>query len=200
MIFFETNIQDIEFKIEKLPIDYEYAVSFMEKRVNSIIEGTCPEMIWILEHPPIYTLGTSAKDDDILDPMIPHIHTKRGGQVTYHGPGQQIIYVMLKMKRFENDLKKYLEFLKESISKPLINMGIDIIQDESTVGLWAHHPLKGRSKIAFIGIRIRKGVTFHGASININPDLRAFSKIIPCGIKEESITSVAEFMPPLETY
>jgi lipoyl(octanoyl) transferase len=105
---------------------------------------------------------------------------------------------MLKMKRFENDLKKYIEFLKESVSKPLIRMGIDIIQDTSTVGLWANHPLKGRAKIAFIGIRIRKGVSFHGISININPDLKAFSIIVPCGIREEKITSVAELMPPLE--
>lgn len=193
MIFFESNIQDAELKIEKTPIDYEQAMILMEKRVDGIIQGTENELIWVLEHPPIYTLGTSAKESDILDPLVPHIHTKRGGQVTYHGPGQQIVYVMIHMKRFENDLKKYIEFLKESVSKPLIRMGIDIVQDNSTIGLWANHPLKGRSKIAFIGIRIRKGITFHGISINVNPDLTAFSKIIPCGIRGEKITSVAEF-------
>ena len=93
-----------------------------------------------------------------------------------------------------------IEFLKESVSKPLIRRGIDIIQDESTVGLWANHPLKGRCKIAFIGIRIRKGISFHGISININPDLDAFSKIVPCGIRQEKVTSVEEFMPHLEIY
>lgn len=200
MIFFENTIQDAEFKIEETPIDYEQAIILMEKRVEQIIQGTSDELIWILEHPSIYTLGTSAKEGDILDPLVPHVHTKRGGQVTYHGPGQQIVYVMLKMKRFENDLKKYLNFLKESVSKPLIRIGIDVIQNESTVGLWANHPLKGRCKIAFIGIRIRKGISFHGISININPDLNAFSKIVPCGIREEKVTSVADIVSFIRNY
>ncbi len=190
--YFGTEFDDVEWKIESEPVPYEAALDFMEKRVEAISQGTQKELILIVEHLPIYTLGTSAREEDILDAGVPFIKTSRGGQVTYHGPGQKIIYVMMKMSRFDNDLKKYLRVLKESVAKPLREMGVDIINNDSHIGLWANHPEKGPSKIAFIGIRIRKGISFHGISVNMNPDLNAFSKIVPCGVKGEKITSLVD--------
>ena len=190
--YFQTEFDDVEWKIESEQVPYEMALDFMEKRVEEILCGFEKELIWILEHPAIYTLGTSAREGDILDAGIPFTKTSRGGQVTYHGPGQKIIYVMMKMSRFDNDLKKYLRVLKESVAKPLREMGVEIINNDSHIGLWANHPEKGPAKIAFIGIRIRKGISFHGISVNVSPDLDAFSKIVPCGVKGEKITSLLD--------
>jgi lipoyl(octanoyl) transferase len=193
-------VEDLEWQVETSPVEYEYALDFMEKRVEGISKGLEKELIWILEHPAIYTLGTSAKEEDILDDTVPFIKTSRGGQVTYHGPGQKVIYVMMKMSRFGNDLKAYIRFLKDSVAKPLRDMGAKIIDNDSHVGLWVDHPEKGPSKIAFIGIRIRKGISFHGISLNVTPDLEAFSKIVPCGEPQEKITSLEDLKIPLGTY
>ena len=189
---FDCSFDDIEWRIEQSPIPYERALEFMDKRVEKILKNEKLELIWVLEHPEIYTLGTSAKDDDVLDPLIPQIKTNRGGEVTYHGPGQLIFYVMLKMSRFENDLSRFLKFLKQSVIKPLQKLGIQVIQNEKNSGIWVDHPARGKSKIGFIGIRIRKGISFHGLSLNVSPNLKAFSKIVPCGNIDEKITSLKD--------
>ena len=189
---FDCHFGDIEWRIEKSPIPYTDAIKFMDERVEKILRNEESELVWILEHPEIYTLGTSAKDDDILDPLIPQIKTNRGGEVTYHGPGQLIFYVMLKMNRFENDLSRFLKFLKQAVIKPLQKLGVQIIQNEKNSGIWVDHPMRGKSKIGFIGVRIRKGISFHGISLNVSPDLKAFSKIVPCGNINEKITSLKD--------
>jgi lipoyl(octanoyl) transferase len=182
--------ENVEWKIEEKLVEYTFSLKFMEDRLEKIHQNEAKELIWILEHEPVYTLGTSGLEEEILDKSISVLRTSRGGRVTYHGPGQIMIYALLKMSRFDMDLKKYIAFLKQAVTKPLKELGIEVIENNSKVGLWVNHPQKGPAKIAFIGIRIRKSISFHGVSLNINPDLSAFSKIVPCGEKNEIITSL----------
>lgn len=181
----------MEWKISEEPVDYPEAVEFMEKRVAAIRDGTADELVWLLEHPSIYTAGTSAKAEDLLNPKFPVFETGRGGQYTYHGPGQLIAYVMLDLKKRsqEPDLKKYICNLEQWIINTLEALDIRGERREGRVGIWVD--TDGREeKIAAIGVRVRHWVTYHGISINIDPNLSHFEGIVPCGIQGHGVTSL----------
>ena len=187
----------IEWKISHEPVNYEEAVRVMEKRVHEIRLGRAQEQVWFLEHPSLYTAGTSAKKQDLIKPdELPVYKTGRGGSYTYHGPGQRIAYVMLdltKRKHEENiDLHKYIDSLENWLIATLKNFDIIGKKRKNRVGIWVNTPKGNEAKIAAIGIRVRRWVTFHGISINNNPNLEYFNGIIPCGIRNFGVTSLAE--------
>ena len=170
--------------------EYRNAVEWMEGRATAIRAGEDDECVWLLEHPPLYTAGTSASAEDLLDPRFPVFETGRGGQYTYHGPGQRVAYVMLDLKKrqSEPDLKKYIWQLEQWIIKMLEEFDITGERREGRVGIWV--PGAVEKKIAAIGVRVRHWVTYHGIAINLNPDLSHFSGIVPCGISEHGVTSI----------
>lgn len=189
---------EIEWKISKTPVEYETAVEVMEERVASIRAGDKSELIWLLEHPPIYTAGTSAKEEDLLSPKFPVFETGRGGQYTYHGPGQRVAYVMLNLKKRQQapDIKQYIRNLEQWIIDSLQEFDIAGKRVDGRVGIWVernkdlNNEVKhAEAKIAAIGVRVRHWVTYHGISINLNPDLSHFSDIVPCGISDAGVTS-----------
>lgn len=182
---------NVEWIVEKDPVAYPQAVEWMESRVAAIHAGSAPEAIWLLEHPPLYTAGTSAQEGDLLDTRFPVFKTGRGGQYTYHGPGQRVVYVMLNLKKRqqEPDIKKYVWRLEEWIIKTLEEFDIKGERRDNRVGIWVSGPA-GENKIAAIGVRVRHWIAFHGISINVNPDLSHFSGIVPCGISEHGVTSL----------
>lgn len=183
----------VEWKIEQKSIIYENALSFMEERVDAIIKDEKSELVWLLEHPHIYTAGTSAKDCDLLRKDIPTYQTGRGGQYTYHGPGQRVAYVMLDLKsRQAQDVKLYVHNLEEWIIKTLKLIGINSERREDRIGIWVIDKQGREKKIAALGVRLRKWVTFHGVAINLNPDLSYFDGIVPCGINNFGTTSINE--------
>lgn len=167
----------------------------MEERVAAIHEGNAPEMVWLLEHPPLYTAGTSAKESDLLDARFPVHKTGRGGEHTYHGPGQRVAYVMLDLRKRQQapDLKKYIWSLEEWIIRALARFDIKGERREGRVGIWVVTP-SGEKKIAAIGVRIRRWIAFHGVAVNVDPDLSHFSGIVPCGISEYGVTSLSEIL------
>ncbi len=186
----------VEWKTEQNPIDYPFAVSEMERRVEAIRAGTEDELIWLLEHPPLYTAGTSAKAKDLLNPRFPVYTTGRGGEYTYHGPGQRVAYVMLDLRKRGPDVRAYVCALEDWIIRSLGHFDVKGERREGRIGIWVdlsrHGGLAGQeAKIAAIGIRIRRWVTYHGVAININPDLSHFGGIVPCGITEHGVTSLA---------
>lgn len=211
----------MEWKASNNLVPYEEAVAFMEERARLIHEGTAQELVWFVEHPPLYTAGTSADDSDLLQPRFPVHRTGRGGQYTYHGPGQRIAYVMLNLQNRGQDLRRYVQQLETWIIHTLADFGIKGEIREGRVGVWvkmdqpistrggvlhddpagvnarsaegAARPLlkKGsESKIAALGVRVRKWVTYHGIALNVNPDLEHYTGIIPCGVTEFGVTSL----------
>jgi lipoyl(octanoyl) transferase len=181
---------NLECKISYDPIAYEQAMDFMEERVSAIINGAENELIWLLTHESVYTAGSLAKENDLLDPNLKVINTNRGGQYTYHGPGQRVIYVMLDLKkRSLQDIRAYVKMLEETIIKTLEEFGIRGRRREGRVGIWVTHHLK-EYKIAALGVRVKKWITMHGVAVNIDPDLSYYNKIVPCGIKEYGTTSL----------
>ena len=185
----------MEIKTSAKPVDYEDAVRLMEERVAAIHSGTGDEMIWLLEHPPLYTAGTSAKAGDLLDTRFPVYQTGRGGQYTYHGPGQRVGYVMLDLKKRQQqpDIKQYVWQLEEWIIRSLSHFGVRSERREGRVGIWVDEGIR-ESKIAAIGVRVRHWVTYHGIAINVDPDLLHFAGIVPCGIREHGVTSLAKLL------
>ena len=184
-------------KSEEL-IDFSYSLDWMEKRALKIFSGECAECVWLLEHPSIYTAGTSAKIKDLKDPdRFPVIKTSRGGQYTYHGPGQRVIYVMLDLNKRGRDIKRYIKNLEIWVIRSLEKLEITGETRSGRVGIWVSRPEKQslldgtvrEDKIAAIGVRLKKWVTYHGISINVNPDLSHFNGIVPCGISNQGITS-----------
>src|SRR3954471_19914772 len=177
----------VEWQISDAPVPYPEAVAAMEARVAAIAAGNAPELVWLLEHPPLYTSGTSGKDADLLDPRFPLFSTGRGGQLTYHGPGQRVVYAMLDLKRRQPDVRAYVAGLEEWIIGTLAAFNIRGERREDRVGIWVQRPDKGaghEDKIAAIGVRLRRWVSFHGISINVDPDLSHFSAIVPCGVAD----------------
>lgn len=172
-------------------MEYPDALSFMEQRVNDVHGGAAEEMLWLLEHPSLYTAGTSAKASDLLQAEFPVYDTGRGGEYTYHGPGQRVGYVVLDLKKRQEvpDIKKYIWQLEEWIVRALAHFDVVGERREGRVGIWVVTP-SGEKKIAAIGVRIRHWVTFHGVSINVKPDLSHFNGIVPCGIREFGVTSL----------
>ncbi len=188
------NLDNIEWLEESNPVNFNDAVSFMEKRVVQIIAGEANQLIWIVEHPPLYTAGVSARDEDLLQKTnIPIYKTNRGGKHTYHGPGMKIIYVMLDLKKIfapeAPDIARFVEFLENWVIRFLAEFGVKGEIKKGRVGIWVENDGK-EEKIAAIGIKIKKWVSYHGIAININPDLAAFDIIVPCGIKEFGVTSL----------
>lgn len=179
----------MEWQISPQPIDYIEAVSAMEQRVALIRAGTADELIWLLEHPPLYTAGTSAKETDLRDPPFPVFETGRGGQYTYHGPGQRVAYVMVDLKKRDNDVRRYVYDLEEWLIRTLADFDIAGRRIAGRVGIWVGDETSA-TKIAAIGVRVRHGVTYHGISLNVDPDLSHFNGIVPCGIADAGVTSL----------
>jgi len=173
------------------PVAYPEALSEMEAHVTAIAAGQEGERVWLLEHPPLYTAGTSAKPEDLIDEnRFPVFVTGRGGQYTYHGPGQRVAYVMLNLAKRGGDVRAFVAALENWLIATLLEFGIVGERREERVGIWVRHD-GGESKIAAIGIRVRRGVTFHGVSLNVNPDLSHFDGIVPCGVSDHGVTSLA---------
>lgn len=183
----------IEWKDDKDLVPYQDALDFMEDRVNAIFHNKAPELIWFLEHPPIYTLGTGTQPTDILNNKdIPVLKTNRGGRTTYHGPGQRVVYVMLDLRKRGQDLRKLVWNLEEWIIQSLNLIGLKTERIKGKIGIWVSKNKQSPEKIAAVGLRVRKWITFHGISININPNLDHFNGIVPCGISDHGVTSVRE--------
>ena len=183
-----------EWRFSKMPEDYLNSVALMEERVGAIRDGTAPELIWFLEHPALYTAGTSAKTDDLLDAARFPVHvTGRGGEYTYHGPGQRVVYVMLDLKKRELDVRAYVRSLEEWIIRSLASLGVESGRREGRVGIWVDRGNGQDDKIAALGVRVRRWVTFHGIAINLAPDLSHYTGIVPCGIAAHGVTSLEDF-------
>src|ERR1700754_2273413 len=177
----------VEWRISNSPVPYQEAVETMESRAAAIATGNEPELVWLLEHPPLYTSGTSAKADDLIDARFPVFATGRGGQFTYHGPGQRVVYLMLDLKRRRPDVRAYIANLEELIIRTLAAFNVRGARREDRVGVWVARPDKGvdfEDKIAAIGVRLRRWVSFHGIGINVEPDLPHFDAIGPCGVAD----------------
>ena len=181
----------LEWRVGEGLVAYPRAVEFMEKRVAQIADGLAPELVWLIEPPPIYTAGTSAKPSDLLDSRFPVFQTGRGGQFTYHGPGQRVAYVMLDLRLRKADVRAFVRNLEEWIIRTLARFGIAGERRNGRVGIWVVHGTGNEEKIAAIGVRVRRWVTFHGVALNIAPNLDHFGGIVPCGVRGHGVTSVA---------
>ena len=186
----------VEWAVSTGYVDYEPAVAAMEARVAAIAAGEAEEVVWLLVHPPLYTAGVSAKDDDLLAPdRFPVHRTGRGGQFTYHGPGQRVAYVMLDLNRRGKDVRAFVHGLEDWIIGALDQFAVEAGMREGRVGVWVERKGAGWSredKIAAIGVKVRKWVSFHGISLNVEPDLDHFGGIVPCGITEHGVTSLVD--------
>jgi lipoyl(octanoyl) transferase len=192
----------VEWRISDSPVDYSEAVAAMEARAADIAAREAGELVWLLEHPPLYTSGTSGKAGDLLAPRFPLFATGRGGQVTYHGPGQRVAYVMLDLKRRRPDVRAYIAALEQWIIRTLAAFNVRGERREDRVGVWVKRPDKGdgcEDKIAAIGVRLRRWVSFHGIAINVEPDLSHFSAIVPCGVTDPryGVTSLVDLGLPV---
>ena len=192
----------VDWRISDSRVDYAAAIAFMEAREATIAAGEAPELVWLLEHPPVYTSGTSGKPEDLRDPRFPLVPTGRGGQVTYHGPGQRVAYVMLDLKRRRPDVRAYVAALEEMIIRTLDAFNVRGERREDRVGVWVRRPDKGKGyedKIAAIGVRLKRWVSFHGIAINVEPDLTHFQAIVPCGVTDPryGVTSLVDLGLPV---
>lgn len=179
----------VEWRIAPGLMPYPEAVALMEERAAQIATAQQPNLVWLVEHPAIYTAGTSAKDADLLDARFPVFKTGRGGQFTYHGPGQRVGYVMLDLKPRGGDVRAFVHDLEEWLIRTLASFNIKGERREGRVGIWVARGSR-EDKIAAIGVRVRRWVTFHGVSLNVDPDLTHFSGIVPCGVSEHGVTSL----------
>jgi lipoyl(octanoyl) transferase len=194
--------RDVEWLISHSPVPYPDSVAEMETRVADIAAGRASELVWLLEHPPLYTSGTSGKAGDLLEARFPMFQTGRGGQVTYHGPGQRVAYVMLDLKQRRPDVRAFVAGLEEWIIRTLAAFNIRGERRENRVGVWVKRPDKGpdfEDKIAAIGVRLKRWVSFHGIAINVEPDLSHFSAIVPCGVADPryGVTSLVDLGLPV---
>jgi lipoyl(octanoyl) transferase len=192
----------VEWRIAEGLTPYAAAGAFIEARAQAIAEGEAPELVWLVEHPPLYTAGTSAQDGDLVEARFPVHRTGRGGQFTYHGPGQRVAYVMLDLKRRNPDVRAFVAALEDWITATLAAFNIRGERREDRVGVWVARPVKGagaEDKIAAIGIRLRRWVTFHGISLNVEPELDHFAGIVPCGISAAryGVTSLVDLGLPV---
>ena len=190
----------VEWAVSEGPVAYEAAVSAMEARAAAIAVGEAPELVWLLEHPPLYTAGVSAKDGDLLDATRFPVHrTGRGGQFTYHGPGQRVAYVMLDLTARGKDVRTFVRGLEQWIIGALGEFGVRADVRDGRVGVWVERKGPGWSredKIAAIGVKVRKWVSFHGVSLNVEPDLGHFTGIVPCGVADHGVTSLVHLGVP----
>ena len=187
----------VRWEIATAPVAYDEAVARMEREVEAIAKGQAPELVWLLEHPALYTAGTSAKDSDLITPSrFPVHHTGRGGQYTYHGHGQRVAYVMLDLKKRGQDVRAFVTGLEEWLIATLAAFNVMGERREDRVGVWVRRGER-EDKIAAIGIRVRHWVSFHGISLNVDPNLTHFDGIIPCGVREHGVTSLVDLGLPV---
>jgi lipoyl(octanoyl) transferase len=198
--------EPVEWIVAQEPVGYEDAVLEMEARAALIADGLAPERVWLVEHPPLYTAGTSARQEDLIAPgRFPVFRSGRGGQYTYHGPGQRVAYVMLDLKRREPDLRRFVAALEGWLIATLDGFNIRGERREDRVGVWVRRPEKrvppgmdcAEDKIAAIGIRVRRWVSFHGISLNVEPDLSHFDGIVHCGVSGHGVTSLVDLGLPV---
>jgi len=187
----------VEWRISQGLVAYKTALAVMEARASAIAEGSAPELVWLLEHPPLYTAGTSAKPGQLIEARFPVYPAGRGGQFTYHGPGQRVAYVMLDLRRRGPDVRRFVANLEEWIIRTLAAVGVTGERREDRIGVWVRRPDKGggnEDKIAAIGVRIKRWVTLHGIALNVDCDLTHYAGIVPCGISESryGVTSLAD--------
>jgi len=194
---------ETEWLIAERPVDYPAAVAFMERRAAEIRAGSAPETVWLLEHPPLYTAGTSARPEDLLDAgRFPVYRTGRGGQYTYHGPGQRVAYVMLDLKARGGDIRAFVHDLEAWLIATLARFNVVGERRPGRVGIWVTRGASGSAeiredKIAAIGVRVRRWVSYHGISLNVDPDLTHFSGIVPCGERAHGVTSLVDLGRPV---
>jgi lipoyl(octanoyl) transferase len=191
-----------EWRVSPGLIDYETALAVMDERARDIADGKAAELVWLIEHPPLYTAGTSARGDDLVEARFPVYDAGRGGQFTYHGPGQRVVYLMLDLKRRGPDLRAYVATLEEWIIRTLGAFNVRGERRDDRIGVWVRRPEKGdgrEDKIAAIGIRVKRWVSLHGIAINVDPDLSHFSGIVPCGVSDQhyGVTSLVDLGLPL---
>lgn len=177
---------------ETVPLPYRAALAEMETRNRAIAEGAARELIWLLEHPPVYTAGTSTRADELLDPRFEVVEAGRGGRYTYHGPGQRIGYVLLNLGKRGRDVRCFVHALEGWVIATLADLGVAAWRADGRIGIWTRAPGGGEAKIGAIGVRVRRWVTMHGFSVNIAPDLAHFAGIVPCGIADFGVTSLKE--------
>jgi lipoyl(octanoyl) transferase len=187
----------VEWRVDSGTVPYEQAVAAMASRAAAIAEGSAPDLVWLLQHTPLYTAGTSAKPSELIDARFPVHRTGRGGQFTYHGPGQRVGYVMLNLRRRVPDVRRFVVTLEEWIIRVIASFGVTGERRNDRIGVWVRRPDKGaghEDKIAAIGIRVQRWVTLHGMAINVAPELAHFSGIVPCGVNETryGVTSLAD--------
>ncbi len=184
-----------EWRMSDSPIAYPEALEAMEARAAAIADGLAPELVWLLEHPPVYTAGTSANDADLIDARFPVYRTGRGGQFTYHGPGQRVGYVMLNLRQRKPDVRGFVRDLEQWLIEALAQFNVKGERRDGRVGIWVARGSR-EDKIAALGVRIRRWVTFHGVSLNVEPDLSHFEGIVPCGVRQHGVTSLADLGVP----
>jgi lipoyl(octanoyl) transferase len=191
--------QGIEVKRENAPVPYRAALEFMTERNAAIAEGKAPELVWLLEHPPVYTAGTSAAADELLDPRFEVVEAGRGGRYTYHGPGQRVGYVLADLKRRARDVRGFVHAMEGWVIASLGTFGVESWRAEGRIGIWTRDIDGREAKIGAIGVRIRRWVTMHGFSVNLDPDLSHFGGIVPCGIDQFGVTSLARLGHTVES-
>ena len=180
---------NIEIKKSKKPIKYEDAIKFMEQRLVEISKNKSKELLWILEHDDLYTAGTSYSENEILNKSIKIFKTKRGGKITYHGPGQLICYFVIDLKKRNKDIRKFISLIEKTIIESLATYNIKTFSDKKNIGIW-HKEKSQIKKVAAIGVRVSKWIAYHGFSLNIDVNLKKYENIIPCGIKNKGITNL----------
>ena len=186
-----SDIDDIEWRVSEGQIPYDEALSFMNDRAAAIREGTASECVWLLEHPPLFTAGTSADPVELFNPMdFPVFEAGRGGRYTYHGPGQRVGYVMLDLEKRGKDIRCFVHALEQWMIDALAQFGVNAHRSEGRIGIWVGDG-QNEAKIGALGVRVKRWVTLHGFSLNVNPDLTHFSGIVPCGISEFGVASLA---------
>ncbi|MGH6887706.1 MAG: lipoyl(octanoyl) transferase LipB [Rhizomicrobium sp.] len=186
------KVSRVEWRTGSGLVPYPEAVSFMERRAAEIADRRAPELVWLLEHPPIYTAGTSANPGDLIDARFPVYPTGRGGQFTYHGPGQRVGYVLLDLRKRRADVRGFVRDLEEWLIRALARLGVKGERRTGRVGIWVAQDDGREDKIAAIGVRVRRWVSYHGIALNVAPDLEHFSGIVPCGIRGHGVTSLAD--------
>tara|TARA_Y100000590_G_scaffold366046_1_gene425206 strand:- start:211 stop:831 length:621 start_codon:yes stop_codon:yes gene_type:complete len=180
---------NIEIKISKKPVEYSKAIAFLENRLIKLKDGKSSEIIWVLEHPNIYTGGTSFKSNEIIDKKIKIIKTNRGGKITWHGPGQKIFYFVIDLSKRKKDIRKFIINLEKIIIKTLKEYKIESFSDRKNIGIWVNHKKKIK-KVAAIGIKVKHWIAYHGFSINVNNELKSYKKIIPCGVIDREVINL----------
>ena len=183
----------IEIKKSQNPVKYEDAISFMEDRLKDINLKKVDDLIWVLEHDHIYTSGTSYKENEIIDKSINIIKTNRGGKITYHGPGQLICYFVIDLKKGKKDIRKFISVIEKSIIETLNLYDVETFADKKNIGIWFQDEFEIK-KVAAIGVRVSKWIAYHGFSLNIENDLKAYNSIIPCGIKDRGVTNLKKII------